>query len=124
MCTVNCAIISIRKSEIYILYEYIYGSDYLLIFLIFVELFHNYFMFIIYMYYIYFNKLSGRFTTKMPNFRIIPFQGELGSSTAALFLFVRYLLMVNIGSAIFWMGLVVVPQVFEPLLTTDLLSLL
>ncbi|XP_063692746.1 transmembrane channel-like protein 3 isoform X3 [Bolinopsis microptera] len=37
-------------------------------------------------------------------------QGELGSSTAALFLFVRYLLMINIGSAIFWVGFVVIPQ--------------
>lgn len=42
--------------------------------------------------------------------RIKSIQGELGSSTAALFLFVRYLLMVNIGSAILWMGLVIVPQ--------------
>ncbi|KAL5247098.1 hypothetical protein ACHWQZ_G019084 [Mnemiopsis leidyi] len=40
-------------------------------------------------------------------------QGELGSSTAALFLFVRYLLMINIASAVFWIGLVVIPQAID-----------
>lgn len=46
-------------------------------------------------------------------------QGELGSSTAALFLFVRYILMINLFSSFFWFFLVALPQAINFDYTAD-----